>query len=86
MLFKRVSKGRNCPQCKSADVFRLRRTGMALKLIGNVTNLRPYWCANCDTFFLAPRQGNRAQASKGFDLPKGQTGGRSPSGPERLAH
>jgi len=54
MLFKRVSKGRNCPQCKSADVFRLRRTGMALKLIGNVTNLRPYWCAN--------RRGKRADA------------------------
>ena len=55
MLFRHISKGRNCPQCKSDEVFRVKRTGMALKLVCNMTNLRPHWCSNCDTFFLAPR-------------------------------
>jgi len=56
MLFRHISKGRNCPQCKSTEVFRVKRTGVALKVLCNVTNLRPHWCSNCDTFFLAPRQ------------------------------
>jgi hypothetical protein len=57
MFFKHISKGRYCPLCKSAEVFRVRRSGMALKFVCNVTNLRPHRCSHCDTFFLAPRHG-----------------------------
>lgn len=56
MRFRHISKKRICPECRSTEVFRVRRTGVALRLICNVTNLRPHWCSNCDTFFLAPRQ------------------------------
>jgi hypothetical protein len=57
MFFGYVTKERTCPRCKSAEVYRIRRNGMALRAVCNVLNARPYWCANCDNFFLAPKQG-----------------------------
>lgn len=86
MLFKHISKGRSCPQCHSDEVFRMKRTGIALKFICNVTNLRPHWCSNCDTFFLAPRHENTVQLEKGLQRAERQTSERSQSGPEHLAH
>jgi len=89
MLFKHISKGRNCPQCNSGEVFRMKRTGMALKFICNVANLRPHWCSNCDTFFLAPRREHVARMTEEKKLPdKAQTKitGPTQSGREHLAH
>ena len=86
MLFKHISKGRSCPQCKSGEVFRVKRTGMALKFVCNVTNLRPHWCSNCDTFFLAPRQERSERINEDFQLAGRKPSGPSPSGREPLAH
>jgi len=87
MLFKHISKGRNCPQCKSGEVFRLKRTGIALKFVCNVTNLRPHWCSNCDTFFLAPRQPHAGRANEEYNFSNKQNAKRpSPPGREHLAH
>jgi hypothetical protein len=68
MLFKHISKRRACPRCQSVEVFRVKRSGMALKFLCNVTNLRPHWCPNCDTFFLAPRQEKTTSAHDGVEL------------------
>jgi hypothetical protein len=68
MLFRHISKGRNCPQCQSGEVFRLKRTGMALRFVCNVMNLRPHWCSHCDTFFLAPKQHKSVRVAEGFEL------------------
>ncbi len=55
MMFQRISKGRKCPVCNSADVYRVRRAGLSVKLVCKFLNLRPHWCPDCDTFFLGPR-------------------------------
>jgi hypothetical protein len=72
MLFRRISKGRNCPECQSGEVFRVKRTGIALKFVCNVTNLRPHWCSTCDTFFLAPKRNKSVRVSEGFELSDGK--------------
>ncbi|HTZ32649.1 MAG TPA: hypothetical protein VMH31_09340 [Methylomirabilota bacterium] len=88
MLFKHISKGRNCPECNSAEVFRVKRTGMALKLICNVTNLRPHWCSNCDTFFLAPRQERATRVRSDAPVADGKPNKSktTTAGQEHLAH
>lgn len=89
MFFKHISKGRNCPQCKSGDVFRLKRTGMALRFVCNLTNLRPHWCSNCDTFFLAPRREHATRMTEDAKLPgkpQAKVPGPTQPGREHLAH
>jgi hypothetical protein len=86
MLFKHISKGRNCPECQSSEVFRVKRTGMALKFVCNVTNLRPHWCANCDTFFLAPRRGKAVRVSEGVGIAGQKGSGTGPAGSGHFAH
>jgi hypothetical protein len=86
MLFRHISKGRNCPQCKSEEVFRVKRTGLALKLICNVTNLRPHWCSNCDTFFLAPRQERTVRVAEDLHRSERKPSGSNAAGHGRLAN
>jgi hypothetical protein len=56
MMFQHIGLNRNCPVCKSAEVYRVKRTGLPLRVLCGLLNLRPYWCQECDTFFLGPRQ------------------------------
>ena len=56
MMFRRISRDRTCPVCKSAEAYRVKRAGFTVKMVCRVLNLRPHWCAECDTFFLGPRQ------------------------------
>lgn len=56
MLFRRISWDRTCPECKSADVYRVNSPSLALRALCRVSSLRTRWCANCDTFFLSPKQ------------------------------
>ena len=88
MLFKHISKGRDCPECKSRETFRVKRAGMALKFVCNLTNLRPHWCSNCDTFFLAPRQDRAARTPETGDLRVSdrKTTGANPAEHSHLAH
>jgi hypothetical protein len=55
MLFHRISKTRTCPKCHSADAYRVRRTGIPVKVVCKLLNVRPHRCPDCDTFFLGPR-------------------------------
>ena len=86
MLFRHISKGRYCPQCKSAEVFRVRRSGIALKFVCNVTNLRPHRCLNCDTFFLAPRHDRADQVADKFAITDRKPSETGRSGHGDLAH
>jgi hypothetical protein len=54
MKFQRISKERTCPECRSTDVHRVKRTGLPVKVLCRILNLRPHRCAECDTLFLAP--------------------------------
>jgi hypothetical protein len=72
MFFGYVTKGRACPRCKSADVHRIRRHGMALRAVCNVMNVRPYWCADCDNFFLAPKQEKRIRIEGQYGVSGGE--------------
>jgi len=60
MMFRRISKDRSCPVCKSLDAYRVKRAGFPVKVVCRVLNLRPHWCPDCDTFFLGPRHLNSA--------------------------
>jgi len=79
MFFGYITKEHTCPHCKSADVYRIKRRGLTIRAVCNVFRVRPHWCANCDAFFLAPKQPKEAQV----DGPYRFTGGAGPgeSGP-----
>jgi hypothetical protein len=55
MVFTRVTRGRTCPVCKCPDVYRVKRTGLPVRMLCKVLNLRAHWCPECDTFFLGPK-------------------------------
>jgi len=55
MKFRHFSKTRSCPSCQSTDVYRLKRSGLANRIVCKFSNYRPHWCSNCDTFFYAPK-------------------------------
>jgi hypothetical protein len=55
MRFRKFSKTRSCPNCRSGEVYRLKRSGIANRIVCKFTEFRPHWCANCDTFFYAPK-------------------------------
>jgi hypothetical protein len=61
MMFQRISRERACPVCKNADVYRVKRAGLSVKVVCRILNLRPHWCPNCDTFFLGPKQSKAGQ-------------------------
>jgi hypothetical protein len=56
MLFQKITKGQNCPVCKSAGTFRVKRSGLPVKMVCSLLNLRPHWCPECDTFYLGPKR------------------------------
>jgi hypothetical protein len=56
MKFQKFSKSRACPVCQNTEVFRLKRVGFATRLVSKISNYRPHWCSNCDTFFFAPKR------------------------------
>ena len=64
MKFQKFSKSQACPVCQSTEVFRLKRVGLATRLVSKISNYRPHWCSNCDTFFFAPKR-SEAPHSKG---------------------
>lgn len=70
MMFQRISRQKNCPVCKSAEVYRVKRVGFSVKAACGLLNLRPHWCPHCDTFFLGPRQGKTAGREETFKLTK----------------
>jgi hypothetical protein len=55
MRFRKFSKTRSCPSCRCEEVYRLKRVGIANRIVCKFTEYRPHWCANCDTFFYAPK-------------------------------
>lgn len=63
-MFRRISKDRNCPVCKSAEAYRVKRAGLPVKVVCRLLNLRPHWCPDCDTFFLGPRHANSVRVEE----------------------
>jgi hypothetical protein len=74
MMFQRISRARGCPTCKNADVYRVKRAGLAVKVACRVLNLRPHWCPECDTFFLGPKQLKPSRPKEERKLPKPEEG------------
>ena len=68
MFFGYVTKKRACPRCQSTDVYRIRRSGITVRAVCNVLNVRPHWCANCDNFFLAPRPEKSARIERQYGV------------------
>jgi len=76
MQFGRISKERACPACHSAEVYRLKREGLTLRAVCLILNMRPHWCSNCDTFFLAPGRSKTVRTEEKHSL-----AGREPVSP-----
>jgi len=75
MRFRRISRAKTCPVCKSVEAYRVKRAGLRVKVVCRILNLRPYWCPECDTFFLGPRQpGVRRVEERGKLEKSGQEG------------
>jgi len=56
MRFIKFSKTQACPLCHSKDVYRLKRQGLANRIVSKFSDYRPHWCSNCDEFFYAPKR------------------------------
>lgn len=69
MKFQRISKERACPVCKNVDVYRIKRTGLHVKVVCRLLNLRPHWCPDCDTFFLGPKVSGSRRTVGPYPLP-----------------
>lgn len=70
MKFQKFSKTQICPRCKSTEIFRLKRVGIATRVLCKVSNYRPYWCSSCDEFFFAPRQSRPVRAGGHYPITK----------------
>jgi len=76
MMFQRISKSRACPVCKNAEVYRVKRMGLPVKVVCRIFDLRPHWCPECDTFFLGPRQQKSTGSGElGFSNREGKSTG-----------
>lgn len=79
MRFRKIAKGRFCPACQSPNVYRLKREGLTVRAVCGIFGLRPYWCAECDTFFLAPKtQRSPEVKDAGSVAPTGSSSGANP--------
>jgi len=79
MRFRRFSKTRACPSCQSTEVFRLRRSGVATRIVSAFSKYRPYWCSNCDTFFYAPKRPKSIRIEEPYGIAGGdQASGKQP--------
>ncbi|MGB7849000.1 MAG: hypothetical protein WBL63_25525 [Candidatus Acidiferrum sp.] len=74
MMFQRISRKRACPVCKNADVYRVKRAGLSIKVVCRILNLRPHWCPGCDTFFLGPKLSKPAGSQVGTSQQMGSEG------------
>ena len=86
MLFRRISKDRTCPECKSAEVYRVKSTSLAVRMVCKVANLRPRWCANCDTFFLAPKHSRSRRIAESYGLSDKKPSAPDQPHPDDLPH
>ncbi len=86
MRFQRISKARTCPECKSKDVYRVKRTGLSLRMVCRIVNLRPYWCSACDTFFLAPKHSKSVRIQEQYGLPSRENKGANLPPADGLTH
>ena len=78
MRFRKIAKHRLCPACNSSDVYRQKREGLSMRALCGILGLRPYWCASCDTFFLAPKGSRPIGAGPGPLTPGATPGANSP--------
>jgi hypothetical protein len=49
----RMTKKRNCPQCRSIATSRSHRRGTVERFLLTVIGLRPFRCLNCDARFYS---------------------------------
>lgn len=70
MKFQKFSKTQACPTCKSTEIYRLKRVGLAMRVVCGVSNYRPHWCSNCDTFFFAPRRAKTVKIEGQYEATK----------------
>jgi len=75
MKFQRISKERTCPECRSTDVHRVKRTGLPVKVLCGILNLRPHRCSECDTLFLAPTHSKPPRIQEPNGLTSGENAG-----------
>jgi len=68
MKFQRFSKSQACPVCQSKEVYRLKRVGLTTRLVSKISNYRPHWCSNCDTFFFAPKRSETVRAKGQYGM------------------
>lgn len=71
MLFRRITRHRACPECHSRDIHRVKRVGLTVKALCRIFDVRPHVCADCDNFFLAPRQPKPASSSPDYNVSGG---------------
>lgn len=70
MRFQKFSKTQRCPTCQSTEVYRVKRVGLAIRVVCSVSNYRPYWCSNCDSFFFAPRRARAVRIEEHYPITK----------------
>lgn len=68
MKFQKFSKSRACPTCRSTEVYRMRRVGLTTRVVCKVSDYRPYWCSNCDTFFFALKRPKSAGMGEAYGM------------------
>jgi len=78
MKFQKFTKSRACPACRSTEVYRMKRAGFTTRLVCSVSDYRPYWCSNCDTFFFALKRTRAVPIDKPFGIPNQPTVGGKP--------
>ena len=68
MKFQRFSRSQQCPRCHSKEIYRIKRIGFATRIVCKVSDYRPHWCSNCDTFFFALKRPKTGQGEKPLTL------------------
>jgi len=66
MKLQPITKGPTCPVCNGSEAYRIRRTGISIKVMCWLFNLRPHYCPECDTFFLGPRHSKGLRTDQPF--------------------
>jgi hypothetical protein len=51
------------------QAYRIKREGVAERLVCSMLNLRPHYCPNCDMYFFGPRQTKRLHNEKNVPAP-----------------
>jgi hypothetical protein len=85
MKLQRITKERTCPVCKGSDAYRIRRSGISVRMMCRLLNLRPHYCPDCDTFFLGPRHAKEQRVEDRIESQINHHGGGQPQ-PGTLPH